>query len=68
MTEHSFETRLAIVEEKQDQMALRLTKLDEIHTELVKYKGFVGGILFISSSFWALLLFGKDWLKAKLGV
>jgi hypothetical protein len=42
-------------------------KLDEIRGELLKYKGFVGGVMFVGSCFMALITLAKDTILKKFG-
>lgn len=59
--------RIAVLEEQMVTANRKLDLLDDIHKELTKYKGFIGGILFVVSAVWTLLLFAKDWVKIKIG-
>jgi hypothetical protein len=59
--------RIAVLEEQMITANEKLDLLDDIHRELTKYKGFIGGILFVVSAIWTLLLFAKDWIKIKVG-
>ncbi len=61
--------RVAVLESRvDDSLAIQsriLLELKGIHGELTKYKGFVGGILFVLSGAITLLLLLKGWLFGK---
>lgn len=66
------EERMAVLETKvkilEDQNTEVLKQLQEIKESLSKYKGFVGGIVFLGSCFYYMLTFSKEWLLKKLGL
>lgn len=58
------ETKVDTLEKKQDEiLALQKTMSDQ----LSRYKGFFGGIVFVGSALWFVLVFLKDLLLYKLG-
>lgn len=64
MTEHV--ERIAVLEAKVEQLNAEqekvLAKLDEIYSEMTKYRGFLGGIAFIASGIGIFLTLFKDWI------
>lgn len=62
------ENQMITVKDSLEHFDNKLSKLDDIHRELTRYKGFIGGVLFIISAFWTVLVFVKDWVKIKVGV
>jgi hypothetical protein len=61
-------SRIAVLEEKVERIEKKMDVLDEIHQELTRYKGFIGGIVFLATCVFTALGFFKDWLKLKIGV
>lgn len=63
------EERIAVLEEKAERhekaMEKVLAKLEEMDDTLTRYKGFLGGVMFVGSCLWAFILFGKDWVFKK---
>lgn len=61
--------RVAVLETRvEDSLVLQgriLSELKGIHGELTKYKGFIGGVLFVISGIITLLLLLKGWLFGK---
>ena len=51
--------RMRIVEQKVDRNS---QNIEAMHDLLVRYKGFLGGILFVSAGLWAIAVFLKTWL------
>lgn len=62
------EERLATLEEKVDRIEKQLVILHEIKDEMTKYKGFIGGVVFLATCFTTFALSIKDYLKIKIGV
>ncbi len=54
--------RITVVETKLETLDEIKTSLAELNTELTKYKGMVGGILWIGSSLLALIAMFKDYI------
>lgn len=52
--------RITVVETKLETLDEIKTSLAELNSELIKYKGMVGGILWIGSAFMALIALFKD--------
>lgn len=68
MTEHI--ERIAVLEaevrslkEEQDKV---LEVVQNIHSELVRYKGFMGGVAFIASGVGVFFTIFKDWILSHL--
>jgi len=52
------------MEEHQETVRDIDSKLDSILNEMSRYKGFLGGIVFVCSCLWAFVkMVGLDWLK-----
>ena len=68
MTDHV--ERLAVVENKvetlEDNHKELLKLMHEIKDEMTRYKGFLGGIAFITSGVVVFLTLSKDWLYKHL--
>ena len=69
MTEHV--ERIAVLEAemkavKDDQEKI-LKSLDEIHSEMVRYKGFLGGVAFIASGIGIFFTLFKEWIFKHMG-
>lgn len=66
------EERLAVLETKvqslENQNSEVLKQLTEIKDSLSKYKGFIGGVVFLGSCLYYMITFGKEWLFKKLGI
>ncbi len=64
--------RIAVLETKVDTHSTSLKeilkKLDHLEETMTKYKGFLGGIMFVGSCLWAFLGLGKEWFLKKLGL
>lgn len=60
--------RIVIVETKLQKLETIDSTLKEIKDELTKYKGMVGGILWVASSLMALALFFKDQIFHFFGI
>lgn len=58
------EAEMRSVKEDQDKI---LARLDEIHSEMTKYKGFLGGIAFIASGIGIFLTLFKEWIIKHMG-
>lgn len=43
-------------------------KMDDVNTDIVKYKGFIGGITLVLTGVGLILVFFKSWVLAKLGL
>lgn len=43
-------------------------KIDAVSTELVRYKGFVGGMVLVFTGIGILLTFFKTWVFSKFGI
>lgn len=54
--------RISVVESKLETLDEIKKSLAELNTELTKYKGMVGGILWIGSSLMALVAIFKDYI------
>ena len=54
--------RVARLEQRFDHIDTKLEKIDEIHQDLTRYRGFIGGIMFIGTAIWTFITFGKDYL------
>ena len=54
--------RITVVETKLEALDEIKTSLAELNSELIKYKGMVGGILWIGSSLFALFAIFKDYI------
>ena len=76
MSDTSLETqrvveRIAVLETKafanSEEHQKMLEKLDSVDSTLKRYKGFVGGILFVLSGIWVILSMFKEWLIQHLG-
>lgn len=53
------ESEVKALKEEQDKI---LEVVQSIHSEMVRYKGFMGGVAFIASGVGIFLTFFKDWL------
>lgn len=53
------EARLISLENRQEQI---LKKLDEIHNYMIKYKGFLGALIFLGSAIYSFVIVSKDWI------
>lgn len=53
------ETKLATVEATNVKI---LARMEEMHSDLTRFKGFAGGVLFLASAVGAFLGFIKAWL------
>lgn len=64
--------RVAVLEEKQRQGDEKLDKVltmqQSMMDQMTRYKGFIGGVTFLGSCLWAVVIFGKEWLTIKLGL
>lgn len=63
--ENNLAERVAVLESQHDefdrhQQAI-LLELKEINNTLTRYKGFVGGIIFVASAVWAFIDLTKGW-------
>ena len=53
------ETKLEAVEQINEKI---LARMEEMHSDLTRFKGFAGGVLFLASAIGAFLGFIKAWL------
>lgn len=58
------EAEVRSLKEEQDKI---LDCVQNIHSELVRYKGFLGGVAFIASGVGIFLTLFKDWLIKHIG-
>lgn len=69
--------RTAVIEEKLDVLHAKhdmlqakhdavSQKLDDLHASLTKYKGFIGGVVFVITALWYVLSTFKEWVIAQL--
>lgn len=69
MTEHV--ERIAVLEAKVEQLNAEqekvLSKLDEIYSEMTKYRGFLGGVAFIASGIGIFFTLFKEWIFKHIG-
>lgn len=68
MTELTPEARLAVLESKVDTLLEMKETVDELHDEFTKYKGFVGGIIFICSGIGVFFSVFGTWALKKMGI
>lgn len=57
------EAEVRTLKEEQDKI---LVCVQEIHSEMIRYKGFLGGIAFIASGIGICLTLFKDWITKHL--
>lgn len=57
------EAEVKSLKEEQDKI---LECVQNIHSEMVRYKGFLGGVAFIASGVGVFLTIFKDWLFSRL--
>lgn len=53
------EAEVKALKEEQDKV---LAVVQDIHSELIRYKGFLGGVAFIASGIGIFLTLFKDWI------
>lgn len=68
MTEHVeriavLEAEVKLLKDEQDKI---LICVQDIHSELIRYKGFLGGVAFIASGIGIFLTVFKDWIVKHL--
>jgi len=64
----TIESRIAVLEEKVNNIEDKMQILDNIHQELTRYKGFIGGMVFLVTCIGAFFSQIKDILKFKFGI
>lgn len=57
------EAEVSALKEEQDKI---LKCVQDIHSEMTRYKGFLGGIAFISSGILVFLTLFKDWVTSHI--
>ena len=57
------EAEVKSLKEEQDKI---LECVQNIHSEMVRYKGFLGGVAFIASGVGVFLTIFKDWILSRL--
>lgn len=62
MATNDLHERVAVLEEQYRRIDTKLEKLDTIHDDLTKYRGFMGGIMLVATAIWTFISFGKDYL------
>ena len=62
MATNDLHERVAVLEAQYATIDRKLEKIDEIHADLTKYRGFMGGIIFVATSIWTFITFGKDYI------
>ena len=51
-----------------DKLTVLDKKMDEINTDITKYKGFIGGVTLVITGLGVVIAFFKSWLFQKLGI
>jgi ABC-type uncharacterized transport system fused permease/ATPase subunit len=62
--------RIAILESTSEETKQTLEaidkKLDQLHADMTRYKGFLGGVTFVGSCVMAFLALGKEWILSRM--
>ena len=59
--------RIAVLESKMEQFDDLVKEVRLLREEVTKYKGFIGGIVFVCSCLFYFLYYTRDWFLKKFG-
>ena len=60
---HTEELLRSYIEETKKYREANNAKLDALQAEITRYKGFIGGVLFLLSAVWGAIAVFKNWIK-----
>lgn len=60
--------RIAVLESKVESLESMKADVAYIKSEMTKYKGFLGGVVFLATCVWTMATMGWEFIAKKLGI